>query len=212
MIGQGLQFAVYDEGTRLRKKPNSIREILRLLAHAKIQTVVNPLGLGREARRIARERDEAVREFSNRQFDHALVANAEVRGKTIVQDRVVVFGEALKSGAEYKALFDKLVEHFHDCWRQGFCETSFNFTVNHGVTEDGQVVTIDIGEITFDKDVAMKHIREKFWDKAWSLTKDLTDEQRAYATEQLGLRLTPEMLEHLWTEAPTITTHSEATE
>ena len=109
---------------------------------------MNPLGLGREARRIARERDENIAEFKRRTFDHALVANATMRGRTIVQDKVTPLGDVLKSSDNHFSLIDRLINLTIECWKQGFCETTFNFTVNHGVTADGKVVVIDVGELT----------------------------------------------------------------
>ncbi|NNE35824.1 MAG: hypothetical protein HKN13_11330 [Rhodothermales bacterium] len=204
MIGQGLQFSVFDEGVRVRKKPNSNRDIVRLLARSNIQSVVNPLGLGREARRIARERDEVVREFGRRQFDKTIVANAEIRGRTIVQDKVLTFGEVLRADENHYALIDRLVEFTKACWAQGVCETTFNFTVNHGVTEEGRVVIIDIGELTFDRDVAVRHIRERFWEKAWSFTSDLDDNVREYVAHAFSDRLTEKVLVETWVDAPII--------
>ncbi len=63
-----------------------------------------------------------------------------MRGRTIVQDKVTPLGDVLKSSDNHFSLIDRLINLTIECWKQGFCETTFNFTVNHGVTADGKVV------------------------------------------------------------------------
>lgn len=202
IIGQGLQFTVYQEGERVRKKPNAISDILRILAKSSPQNVVNPLGLGREARRIARERDAAVAEFKAHVVKPELVANAEVRGRTIVQDKVVPLGKALSLSDSPNEILDAFVRLTRDCWRNGFSETSFNFTVNHGLTSDGAVVVIDIGEISFARDVVQRHVSERIWSRCWSLTNDLNADLRSYAVDAFDAAFTVEALNAFWADAP----------
>lgn len=201
-IGQGLQFNVYDRGERVKKMPTSHREILQTLARSDYRTAVNPLGLGREARRIARERQLVMEELRWREYDAALLANAKVAGRTIDQDFLTPFGQALKESDSPEALIDELVVLTRKCWAQGFSETSFNFTINHGVDRNGNVVVLDVGEISFDRDVVIKYVRDKFWLKGWTFNNDLSQELVAYCTKRFDEALTVEILTEVWTDAP----------
>jgi hypothetical protein len=94
------------------------------------------------------------------------LANPVIEGRgNYSQDRVDTFGNALRkeSSRGARKLIDKYVDLslFHVSY--GFMERVFKVTANCGVDDDNDVVLIDLGELTFEKDEAVKIAYQKRW-------------------------------------------------
>ena len=78
------------------------------------------------------------------------MANLRIEGKRIEQDRVEILGNCLK-GKDAKRWVDEYIEFIFECWKNGFSEKTYNFTINHGVALNRKIVLVDFGELNFTK-------------------------------------------------------------
>lgn len=106
----------------------------------------------------------------------------------VIQDKAVLLNKVLKK-KKYLAccrLIDKFIGLNVKLWRLGIFEYVFNFTINNGVNEKGDVILIDIGELFIDdKDNAKEKIKERPWFNAWSYKSDLKNSRlKKYYTEE----------------------------
>ena len=118
------------------------------------------------------------------------------------QDRVTVVKDALKnlSLGKQKAVVDSFIENIFQCWRQGFSEQVFNFTINNGIDNRGEVILLDFDEITFDKSKVLHDIHTKRWLKTYTYRFGLfflTDLKKHYK-QRMDECMTEENLNKFW--------------
>lgn len=201
-IGQGWQFKVYDGGDFVEKVPTSPWEIRLKMLRYHPQFMFKLGQLEAKVRRLIAERDAVIEQLHHRDVDLDLLADLWIADGKIQQNKVTPLGEALRQGADGKALIDAYIDHTLRCWRNGFAETSYNFTVNHGLDESGACVILDFGEISFEKAEVRQDIQTRLWEGAWSCTTDLDPKLSAYCVAQMNTRLTEDALDRLWKMAP----------
>ncbi len=85
-----------------------------------------------------------------------------------IQDKVTVFGEALRnrSTKENKGLIDKYVELSLLHVSYGMMDKVCLLTENCGIDKNGKVVLIDFGEVTFDRQEAIRLARTRRWTRS----------------------------------------------
>jgi hypothetical protein len=150
---------------------------------------------------LTEDRDLVLEEIERRELDVRLLANFRQEDGRYIQDRVTPLGEVLKEGRlDPFWLMDRYVDSIRQGWNSGFAETSFNFTVNHGLNSRGRVVVVDVGELTFDKREVARLIQEKFWEKAFS-ARTLPEQVRAYLFRAMERTVNLSQLEREWSEA-----------
>jgi hypothetical protein len=81
------------------------------------------------------------------------------------QDKVMTLGQALRRESTRRArnLIDNYVDLSLRHVSYGFMERVFKITANCGVDDGSNVVLIDLGELTFDKDEAVNLARRRRW-------------------------------------------------
>jgi tRNA A-37 threonylcarbamoyl transferase component Bud32 len=198
-IGQGLQFNVYEKENKVEKIPTSKRQIKQKLLLWTPSYLLKPLALEKEANKVIKERKEIIKELNKRKIKPSLLANLKIQKSKIEQDKVVPLGEKLKQPNQYK-LIDKYIKFIFKCWKNGFSERTFNLTINNGVTNKGDIILIDFGEITFKKEDVKKAIKIKRWKKSWSFKKDLNPKIKKYYEKQIEKKLTISNLKKYWKE------------
>ncbi len=199
-IGCGRQFKVYDHGDHVEKIPTSVYDVKRLLLKSDATYFFRPRQLDAEARRIIGEREKSLNILRNREYDAHLLAGLQFAGEVILQDKVPVLGDVLRSSKDAHNIVDKYIAAIRRGWEAGCHEMSFNFTVNNGMNEDGDVVITDIGELTFDKTVVLRQIESKFWKSSWTagrLKKDICE----YYFQRMDELVTRQELDRLWRDA-----------
>lgn len=194
----GWQYRVYFREDKVVKKPRSVPETALRILFSEPSRVLNR-ELVETARDAQRLRRESVEEIEKRDFDMSMFANPVFRGDTVVQDRVEILGEKLSSAdmEEGKALIDRYIDFTLECWSQGFCDRTFNYTINNGV-KDGEIVLVDVGELTFSREEVAEYIENQKWLTQYSYVKDTPDRFKEYIKDELGKRLTLEELENKW--------------
>ncbi len=197
-IGQGLQFNVYDQGETVRKTYTTKLQMIVILIRWSPMLLFNIRLLNKTINIAIRERASAICEIERRGIKRSLLANLKHDGNTIVQDKVLVLGDKLSDNDEAKTWIDKYIAFIIACWKNGFSEKTYNFTINNGTTERGDVVLMDIGEITFKRSEILEAIESKRWRTSWSYKKDLSQELRRYYDKAMSDNLTQKNFEKYW--------------
>ena len=167
-IGSGWQFDAYAEGDCVVKIPTNRAVMATRVARSYPRLLLSPLSLLRKVERLQESRHKVLAELERREIDRRLVANFRREGHQYLQDRVIPLYEALDRGYDPMDLLERYLQSILRNWRSGFSETSFNFTVNHGLNADGEVVVLDVGELTFDRAEAQEFLDGRLWRNAFS--------------------------------------------
>lgn len=123
-------------------------------------------------------------------------------GGIYTQDKVPTLGEALKQSSLTKGKqlingFTNLVMHH---WRYGLSERVFNCTINNGVDKHGQIILLDFGELTFDKEEVRAAVISKRWLHSFSLNKGIPEQLQGYYEKKLNKVFTLAVLDAIWGE------------
>ena len=116
------------------------------------------------------------------------------------QDKVEILENILKrsSEAENQKIIDMYIENIMECWRNGFSDEVYNFTINSGLDTFGKMILIDFNEVTFSKEDVLRSINSKRWLKSWSLGQ-IDSNLKSYYVEQMERKITSNSLEKNWT-------------
>lgn len=202
-IGQGLQFNVYENGSKIVKTPTSKFQIKLKLLLWTPSFLLKPSELEKEARKIIKEREEVLQEIQNRRFKSSLLANLVFRENEIEQDKVTPLGIYLRNYEGARKRIDEYINFIFDCWRNGFSERTYNLTINNGVSAGDKIILLDFGEITFRKSDVERTIKMKRWRRSWSFKRNLKKDIKDYYDNQMLNKLTLSSLNRYWKEAPT---------
>lgn len=132
---------------------------------------------------------------------------------TLVQQRVQTFEEVVpglvSAGREEDvfAVFTKYVEVVRGMWRRGVFFEVMNFHNDYGIDEQGNVLLIDLGELTTDEAKAKKYIekRKMFEEYAFRWLTQVSPRTADHYRHIADERLTVDSLKGFWkTEAPVI--------
>jgi hypothetical protein len=128
------------------------------------------------------------------------------------QDKVTVMGEALRQATPARArqYIDEYIDLllFHAGY--GLADPILQMGHNYGVDKDDRVVLIDIGELTFDKETAIRAAATKAWRKANTYYLPFRHRYAAYIIpvslkpyyrRQMLTRFTPKAIETNWLKA-----------
>lgn len=204
LLGKGWQYAVYDLGNgRVRKVPRSLAsQTLAILvsreAGFSFRTAMQRAAM---LNRLAQDSLAALKAHIP-SHEYHLLANPYFHGTACYdQDCCYPLGRALSDATPKNArsLIDKYIDTIEQCWRLGFSELSYMFTVNYGLTSTGDMALIDLGEVSFNRCDAEDAINEKRWLKHRSFRKDVKDEElRFYIAEAMDARVNLNALRTLW--------------
>jgi hypothetical protein len=201
-IGEGWQFKVYDQGSRVEKVPKSRLEITVSIVSDCPEMILKPFKLRSEVKRISQERSKAVNALENDRIPREMVSGAEIDEGLLIQDKVEVIEDRFSDArlSERKKVIDSYIDFVIECWKHGFSETTYNFTINHGLEEDEELVLLDIGELTFSKEKIVEDIKDKKWLNQAVYTDFLSEDLKPYFKKRMREEITVEKLEDKWKE------------
>lgn len=198
-IGEGLQYNVFDLGDgKVRKVPKSREEMM------------DHCFKGGDSQEKAEEstskalerREKAVEKLKNECIDSSIFGSPEFKENgEVVQDKVKPVDQVFENASleQKKQIIDKYVELLRKLWEQGMGDTIYNFTVNTGLTDQGDLIMLDFGEIVFSKQRVKKEVKGQKWLDKWSYSQDLEDERvKEYFKERMAEEITVGMLEDKW--------------
>lgn len=197
-LQEGLQFNVFLENNKIIKTPTSLNQIKKKLISWNPDFINRTSELRKEIRNIIKSREKSIRKIQRIKVDLSLLANPLFDKTKIKQDKVDVLGDFMKDPKKAEKWIDKYIKFVFKCWKYGFSERTFNFTINNEVNKSGKVVLIDFGELTFRKRQVKKAIRKKRWEKSWSFNKDLNKEIKEYYKKRMENTITIENLKKYW--------------
>jgi len=195
-IGVGYYYNVYDLGNgRVRKvEKGFFAKALYALPREKFDFTV--------LYRLLAHRKHITETYRRiRTVDQSLIGHpAFLSGLDYEQDKAVILEDALSSAiaAQQHAIIDVYTQHIITCWRHGFADTVFNFSVNNGIDKNGTPILLDFNEVTFDKEKVRHNIQTNRWLRAYSFTHHLPENLQHYYTEQMEKFLTIEKLAEIW--------------
>jgi len=203
VIKRGAQYLVYPFfGGRVRKVPHSLARAVRIWGRWKDISKEN---IHDKAVQAIEGRDRSVAFFAQRIRDNDDLFRYLGKPKfykrgVYTQERVTTIGAVLRSQTHEQnlLLLEKYAQACLNEWRFGFSEGVFNFTVNSGVNKAGEIVLIDFGEVTFDREVVEKAIKNRLWLKSWSYKHDLPIDLKRHYASIMACTLTLSELERFW--------------
>ena len=195
-IGVGYYYNVYDLGNgRVRKIEKSFfAKAVYALPREKFDLLV--------LYRFLAHRKNITETYRRiRTVDQSLIGRPTfLSGLDYEQDKAVILGDALSSATtpQQHAIIDAYIQHIIACWRHGFADTVFNFSVNNGIDQNNTLTLLDFNEVTFDKEKVRHNIQTNRWLRAYSFTHHLPEHLQPYYVEQMEKFLTVEKLEEVW--------------
>lgn len=214
-LGYGAQFKVTTDDTYVYKSLHNVEEsaaIYRRWGYGLITRDLNKLAADtldhakrslEGVRTVLKNHPELARTFANPVIDEDL---------SYRQDKVTVMGEALRRAtlARGRQYIDEFIDLllFHAGY--GLADPVMQMGHNYGVDKDGRAVLIDIGELTFDKETAIRAATTKAWRKANTYYLPFRHRYASYIIpvrlkpyyrRQMLARFTPEAVAANWLKA-----------
>lgn len=210
-LGQGAQYKVTTDGDRVFKTLLTLEEstaiyrkwgywlITRDLRGLAAKTLEHAALSLQNVRKILKAHPELAPSLANPGID---------KNSNYSQDKVTVFGEALRacSRVEARRLIDQYIDLqlFHA--RYGIADPKHQVGINYGVDKNSQVVLLDLGELTFEKDDAVAATAARTWKKAvtywvpdpYPMKNTIPIFLKPYYRKQMLMRLTPEAIATNW--------------
>jgi len=198
-IGSGLQFKVYDFGNgKVLKKPKSDLEMYLANLLWEPYLIFSPRKLKGQIKQAKKDREFAIKYFKKYNSSE-LLANLEIFEKGIFQDKVIPLKRILGNNYEKdKELIDKYSQFIFECWKEGFADKIYNFSVNNGINSNGKIVLIDFAEIIIEKEKIKQQILSERWKKARDYIYIIKGNSKIYYEKKMKETLTLENLEKYW--------------
>jgi hypothetical protein len=199
-IGEGLQYRVYSiDDSRVRKVPKSKPEMMDYIKKWKDDVEAAE----RNVEEALKRREKAVENLKKLDIDLSLFGSPEFDGKEITQDRVRPVGQVFETAdlRQKKKVIDLYAELLQRLWKQGVGDTIYNFTINTGLADDGNLVMLDFGEIVFSKQKVKKEVKNRKWLEKWGYREDISEDLKPYFEEKMDEEINLEDLEEKWKES-----------
>jgi hypothetical protein len=218
-IGEGMKYKAFNlENERVAKVPKNASEVRRsCLRQDPIGTFLIEGGLKNYADRLLSDRQESISRFKSLVEEsediYHLLGRPEFKEEKIYQDKCQTFGESIREESEsYKQIIDDAIELTKECWKHGFADSTFNFTLNYGYNSQDEPILMDFDELVFSKEELLEDIKNKKWENQriylWELpliqVKDVFvnrfsyNDMRGYYASRMDEEITAENLQSLW--------------
>ncbi len=199
-IGSGWTFDVYEYGNQkvIKKKKRVFSRVIKILkGDPRLIFTLNKTIRNLDS--LNKESIETIGKLRNTSFDFGMLANPEsISEDGYIQDKCVPVALFLNDDNEMKNIIEKYIEQIKYFWTYGFADTIFNFTINNGLDENGNIVLFDFNEITTNKKKAISAIRDQVWLKRFSFKSRLNRSQKTYFKDRMTEEITVENLEKYW--------------
>jgi hypothetical protein len=191
ILAQGAQYTVIDQHDgSVRKMLSTPAETQAVLESWYAPNAVPPEESAIDYRQLALESCSRVQKLlENYPELQASFGNPRFGDNgNYIQNKVATIGQVLARASVVEA--EELI-----------AEQVFNCTVNNGLDNAGQVILLDFGEITPEKENVRAHINSQRWLRAISYTRDMPEQVQAYYRNAMASRLTVFRLDTTWQTA-----------
>ncbi len=198
-IGAGLQFNIYDleNGKVLKTFRTKFQMYLTNILWEQY-LIFAPLILRRNINNAVKDRDFSINYFKENNHKN-LLANLEFKEEKIFQNKVTPIIDVLgKDFNEDKKIIDNYSNFIFECWKEGFADKIYNFTVNNGIDKKGNAFLIDFGEITTNKKDVVKAIISERWKRTGCYRWRIKGTTKKYYKQKMEETLTIENLNKYW--------------
>jgi len=153
---------------------------------------------------LERKREKSLSRLSRQDIDRTLIADIRFEEEKIIQDKVRMVKTALEDRKTFEqktCIIDDYTDFIYECWRNGFHEETYNFTINNGYNNEGKMVLVDPGELCFTKEKVLKQIKNEKWLNQHSYNRDLSQLLQDYFKDKMREEVTEEKLESYWKDS-----------
>jgi len=188
-IGSGWQYTVYDLGNgRVLKKFNHPLKTLLIFLWDAFPYRRHPIWVGPQYVRSMKRNAERSKKW----FEENL-SNRELFGNPIFlddlgyeQDKVIILKDHLKlvDEDEGRQVIDDFVSFNKTLLSIGVIDKSFRIGNNFGMTENGNIVMVDLGELFSGKDTIKKRISKRPWSYSY-VVNEVPKNLRKYFLERM---------------------------
>jgi len=200
MIKRGLQYINYfNENEVIKKRQNLLGIILKLIFwYPKL--LLNPNKLYTTANEELEYTENQFNELKANRNLHIFFAIIEFNDDHIVQENLITLRDFLKIHTldENKKIILHYFEFVKELWENGLFETTFNFTINYGLSSSNEIKLIDVGEFCFEKEKLIKYIRNKEWLRQWSYNSLKDIELKKYFRDNANKFFTVKNMNKYW--------------
>lgn len=202
-IGRGIQYRVLSDGNgRVHKVPHSLPVMAYLMRiRRRGLRYLNSLARAWQLRRHNRQSIARLRAIDLsaccRLLGNPTFIGSGLRYEQDLATPLDVAVQGMDSN-QRRALAEALSDTIVVLWSYGLADVTYNVTLQYGLTADGHVILLDLGELTYDIEKVRHDIAERKWLNSWSFTwlteKNLHREFKAVMAE----RLTIPVLDSQW--------------
>lgn len=146
-----------------------------------------------------RESFDIIKNLSNTGFDMRTIANPIfLEDYQYLQDKVITADTFLRNNKEMFIFIDRYIEQIKYFWSYGFADRVFNFTLNNGINENGDIVLFDFNEITANINDISSDIGRQKWITQHSNKFHLNSLQKQYFKKRMEEEITITNLNKTW--------------
>jgi hypothetical protein len=169
-IGEGWQYSVYDlENGRVLKKFHSLFDSYRIIIKTTFPFNTDPVwAIPGYVKGMKRTAIESFKIIERLKVPMDIIGNPKfVRKLDFEQDKAIPFHDIFASASieEAKSYIDRFIEFNKELLKLGLIDKSFNITKNFGVSNSGNVILIDIGELFDDPKQIENQLKTRAWTK-----------------------------------------------
>ncbi len=199
-IGSGWTYNVYEykDGMVIKKKRPFWQRALRIIISDprlifRVRKTIKSLDT------LNNQSFTILKKLEKTNFDFSTIGNPVFVDKdTYIQNRFILVKDFLRDQVKFEKFVEEYIEQIKYFWSYGFADIVFNFTINNGISEIGEIVLFDFNEITDDKELVLRTIQKHKWVNQHSVKFHLRNEQRSYFKNKMSEEITAENLELLW--------------
>ncbi len=204
-IGNGWQYIVYnlDNKRVIKKHRSDVDQYFRVFLRRSSKFRFNPIGSIIEAKRIKKLSTHYI--FTLKEILHLipgdLLGNPKFgKGLNYEQDLVLPITDHFqgKSTKEKKEIIRKYIDLLLELWRYGCSDSVYNYHVNCGINDCGQVMLLDIGELVSQKELIVAEISSQKWLGQMGYNFAKANGIEEFYADEMAKTLTLENLEKNW--------------
>jgi len=199
-VKRGLQFTNYIYENHVIKKPRTLVGVIIKNLSWKPYRIFHINTLLKDSLNSFKYTKEQFNNLKLRKDLFDFLGIIEIKDDYIIQKKFETLGDFIKRNSlnKNKKIIIIYFEFIQKMLTNGFFETTFELTVNYGITPNGEINLIDVGELCFDKSKAIKYIKQKYWLTRWSYRNLISNELKEFYKDKADKYLTLKQLNEHW--------------